>query len=64
VMMRMAVAMHVGMRVGVVVGVGSYHVRMLYYNIEEVYQAAPTTPRIKASPANSPIIESTTDPST
>jgi hypothetical protein len=58
------VAMGVGVRVGVIVGVGRYHGRMLYCNIWEVYQAAPTSPRIKASPANSPTIDSTTDPST
>ena len=55
-------AMGVGVRV--IVGVGGYHPQMLYCNIQKVYQAAPTTPRIKASPANSPAIDSTTDPST
>ena len=53
-----------GVGVRVIVGVGGYHPQTLYYNIPEVYQAAPTTPRIKASPANSPAIDSTTDPST
>ena len=60
--MRMAVA--VRMTVGVIVGMGGYHIRMLYCNIQEVYQAAPVIPRIKASPANSPIIDNATDPST
>jgi hypothetical protein len=58
------VAMGVGVRMGVIVGVGRYHLWMLYCNIWEVYQAAPTNPRIKASPANRPIIDKTTDPST
>jgi hypothetical protein len=53
-------AMGMGVRMGVIVGVGRYHPWMLYCNIWEVYQAAPTSPRIKASPA----IDSTTDPST
>ena len=57
-------AMGVGVRMGVIVGVGRYHPWMLYCNIWEVYQAAPTNPRIKASPANRPIIDKTTDPST
>jgi hypothetical protein len=57
-------AMGMGVRMGVIVGVGRYHPWMLYCNIWEVYQAAPTNPRIKASPANSPTIDSTTDPST
>ena len=43
-------AMGMGVRMGVIVGVGRYHPWMLYCNIWEVYQAAPTAPRIKASP--------------
>jgi hypothetical protein len=57
-------AMGMGVRMGVIVGVGRYHPRMLYCNTWEVYQAAPASPRIKASPANKPIIDKTSDPST
>jgi len=53
-----------GVGVRMIVGVRGYHPQMLYCNIQKVYQAAPTTPRIKASPANSPAIDRTTDPST
>ena len=56
--------MAMGVRMGVIVGVGAYHPRMLYCNIQEVYQAAPAIPRIKASPANSPMRDNNTDPTT
>ncbi len=54
-------AMGMRMRVGVIVGVGGYHGRMLYCNIQKVYQAR-RDHFPQASPANRPIIDRITDP--
>ena len=62
--------MGVVMRMAVIgaMGMGRYHSQMLYYNIWGVHERAAcgqaTSDLTKASPANRPTIDSTTDPST